>query len=105
MITQKNKIYMAQASASASYTGQNGETIIGTATATATSYKSYNEAYIRAKKIAEQIALQNATHAANIIDESVSISKTVTNGSTGNGGNSVSPYNGDLMRYLLRPIA
>jgi hypothetical protein len=26
-------------------------------------------------------------------------------GSSGSGGNSVSPYNGDLMRYLLRPIA
>jgi hypothetical protein len=30
---------------------------------------------------------------------------SVTNGSNGNGGNSVSPYNGDLMKYLLRPIA
>jgi hypothetical protein len=30
---------------------------------------------------------------------------SVTNGSNGSGGNSVSPYNGDLMRYLLRPIA
>ena len=30
---------------------------------------------------------------------------SVTNGSNGSGGNSVSPYNGDLMRYLLRPVA
>ena len=30
---------------------------------------------------------------------------SVTNGSNGSGGNAVSPYNGDLMRYLLRPIA
>jgi hypothetical protein len=30
---------------------------------------------------------------------------TVNGGSSGGSGNSVSPYNGDLMRYLLRPIA
>ena len=30
---------------------------------------------------------------------------SVTGGSGGNSGNSVSPYNNDLMRYLLRPIA
>jgi hypothetical protein len=30
---------------------------------------------------------------------------SVTHGSNGSGGNAVSPYNGDLMRYLLRPIA
>ena len=30
---------------------------------------------------------------------------SVTGGSGGSSGNSVSPYNGDLMRYLLRPIA
>jgi hypothetical protein len=30
---------------------------------------------------------------------------SVMGGSNGSGGNSVSPYNGDLMRYLLRPVA
>ena len=30
---------------------------------------------------------------------------SVNGGSSGGSGNSVSPYNGDLMRYLLRPIA
>jgi hypothetical protein len=30
---------------------------------------------------------------------------SVMNGSSGSGGNNVNPYNGDLMKYLLRPIA
>jgi len=30
---------------------------------------------------------------------------TVMGGSNGSGGNSINPYNGDLMRYLLRPVA
>jgi hypothetical protein len=34
-----------------------------------------------------------------------STNNSVMSGSNGSGGNSVSPYNGDLMRYLLRPIA
>jgi len=83
-----SQVFTAAAKATATYTGQQGETITGTGTATATSAISYEDALNKAKKIAANIAHQNAQNNANVIDESVAISTSV-------GSNTEIIYNKD----------
>jgi len=80
------KEFFAQAKATTTYLGKNGETIVATGTASATSTLSYEDALNKAKMIARDISIQNAQNQSNIVDESVSISATVITGTPGPQG-------------------